>query len=1791
MTPTPSNANASLKKLKAKRTSIKGSLTRLANWLDGNSEDVTTLNIVKTRQQALTDLYNQYDNVQSQIEEFDEAQEADRDSVEIDYYNTFSKFQDLIDSFTLPVTPRASSSTVAGAKIPELKIPTFNGDFSKWTSFFDIFSTLIIKNNTLSNVQRLMHLKGCLTGEPLNLISNLQLTSSNFQIAIQTLSDRYSNNLITINCHIKALLELPSLVKLNAQNLRDFVTAIKQNVEALKGLNVPVDQWDLLLIYINSQKLDYNTRRSYELERDRSVLPTLDGFLNYLENRCIALECLNFETLNVSKDKEKPKPRNFQSHPHSQSYHVTAESHKNEKSFEKKCLYCDKLNHTLYSCLKFKELSYFDRKNFVQAKQLCFNCLGSKHSSENCNSQYTCMLCKRRHHSLLHNSENSSRSQRNPPRNNSNNYTQNVSQNRHASAVAVLDHVTPNNTSFNPPGDPSAAAPQTYYSTQTGHVTSHSYHSANNVQVLLATAVVTLEGRNGDKINAKALLDSGSQSSLITGRLAERIGRQTYSSTVHISGISNSNIYSNKMIDISVKSKSNAGQSFTVSCSILENITCPLPQTLIDIKKLNLPQNIILADPEFFKPSNIDVLLGADIFFELITHGSIDLGQGLPILFNTHLGYVIGGKLFHNVVRSHLNIPTRVSCFAQASPHDTNSNLESLIENFWKIEDCENLKTPTPSENHAEEIFKTTTKRLENGQFQVEWPLINSDAFLKLGNSFGQASNRFFSLEKKFANNKNLFMEYKKFIDDYLDKDYATIVPLKLENAFSQNKYFLPHHCVIREESKSTKLRVVLDASMKTTTGYSLNDIVLKGFQVQPELYDILLRFRAFNYVLTTDIQKMFLQIRINPEQRFLQNILWRETPSDDLKCLELSTVFFGNKSSPFLATRCLLELAGQEMDAYPLASDALLKQCYMDDILAGVNSQSDLYVLKDQLSSLLQKAGFSLHKWCTNLASLENLFKYDPGTSQPENYEIKMENVSSKVLGLNWKPALDIFVISPPTLDNTGPYTKRKVLSIIASMFDPLGFVSPVIVLAKIIMQKIWISKLEWDDVLSENLLNEWVKFLKYLPALNNLKIPRSLKLDKKIGRVELHGFSDASARAYACCLYFRVIYEDKSISCNLICAKTRVAPIKKNLSIARLELCGCLLLSKLTKRVLQILEGSVAISGINLWSDSQVCLCWIKSSPSRWTVFVSNRVTEIQSLVTDSQWRYVPTEKNPADFASRGLLPNKMENCSLWWKGPDFLYDLQVNLDTFKSLLDNKNFELLEEKQISLVTVNNEYCSEFWDTLFEKFSSYSRLNRVVAYLLRYFDNYLQRHEKNLGPLTVDELKKAQVVILRQVQKKHFPREFSDLKSGKPIRDKNIFSLNPFVDEVGLIRVGGRLSNASVSYDQKHPILLPSKDPVVHLLMQKEHISLLHAGAQTVLFNFRTKFWPLGGLRAIKKIIKSCVVCFQFNAKSAQQIMADLPRDRVTPTRVFAKVGVDFGGPLLIRSSRLRKAPSQKCYIAVFVCMVSKAVHIELVSALSTEAFILTLKRFVARRGCPDIIFSDNATNFVGTRNHLRDLYTLFKNKNHTTEIEVFLSTKLIEWKFIPPRSPHWGGLWEAAIKSAKHHIHRIVGNSNLTFEELSTVLAQIEAILNSRPLLPLSDDPTDLNFLTPGHFLVGHNLTAVPEHNLCDISPNRLSSWQHCTKLQQDFWKKWSVDYLNRLQNRPKWLQPSANLNLNDLVLLKEDNLPPLNWRRGRVIELFPGTDGKVRVVKVQTREGNFLRSITKICPFPKQ
>ncbi|XP_008179837.1 uncharacterized protein LOC103308371 [Acyrthosiphon pisum] len=440
---------------------------------------------------------------------------------------------------------------------------------------------------------------------------------------------------------------------------------------------------------------------------------------------------------------------------------------------------------------------------------------------------------------------------------------------------------------------------------------------------------------------------------------------------------------------------------------------------------------------------------------------------------------------------------------------------------------------------------------------------------------------------------------------------------------------------------------------------------------------------------------------------------------------------------------------------------------------------------------------------------------------------------------------------------------------------------------------------------------------------------------------------------------------------------------------------------------------------------------------------------------------------------------------------------------------------------------------------------------------------------------------------------------ELTNLSRQQNVRtNSQLAGLNPFIDEKGILRVGGRLKHSELGYNMKHPIILPKNQSFTTMIINQVHLHNLHSSLSVTMTLFGQRYWIIHNRSSVKKVLHNCIKCYRFRKATCHQLMSNLPTSRITPATAFERVGVDFAGPSNVKSI-LRCPTFTKSFLALFICLTTKAVHLEKVDGLSTEDFIPTLRRFIARRGHPSIISSDNGTNFTGTNNKLCELYKLVQKPDHQNSVTLFCQSKEIQWKFIPPASPYHGGLWESNIKSAKGILNKVTGDMCFTAEELNTLFCQIEAILNSRPLQAVSMDTTDYSDLTPGHFLIGicqaalstgRPLLALPEPELTEVPMNRLTRWNLIQQLQQGFWKRWTSVYLCTLQNRPTWRFTQPNLQVGNLVIVKGIQTSPTQWPLARITQLLPSkSDGQVRVVKLRTTAAVLTRPITKLIKLP--
>lgn len=883
---------------------------------------------------------------------------------------------------------------------------------------------------------------------------------------------------------------------------------------------------------------------------------------------------------------------------------------------------------------------------------------------------------------------------------------------------------------------------------------------------------------------------------------------------------------------------------------------------------------------------------------------------------------------------------------------------------------------------------------------------------------------------------------------------------------------------------------------------------------------------------------------------------------------------------APFLALRVMQQLIEDEGEKYPLAISTLTEGRYVDDIFGGADTVQETQEIVQQVRNLCMAGGFPLKKWISNEPSvLQSISSADQLLSSTITID---KNTIVHALGMNWNPISDEFQFTWK-IPKESKITKRTILSTIARFFDPLGLVAPVVINAKIFIQQLWANQLGWDDPLSIELSTQWTDLIQSFHEMNLMSIPRWLQTVHS-NPCEIHGFCDASQRALAAVVYIVSKDSNDKIRTALLCSKTKVAPIKR-LTIPRLELSAAVLLTKVVHHVLQKFE--IKKPSVHLWTDSAITHTWINNHPSRWKEFVYNRVCFIQETLPVAKWHFVSGKENPADCATRGLTPTQLAKHSIWWSGPKWLQQPSSawpNCSTIPEINDN-----LEERPIKTMTTSIINQFEPIKNLVHKYHDLTRLIRITA-LCKRFILRLQKKAANTKtePITVQELYDAKFYWVKLTQQSAFKQEIKQLSRGEHLANSNpLVRLTPFIDSQGILRVGGRLESSNLSFGAKHPAILPRDTPLTKMIIDQAHRKTLHGGIQKTLSFILDEFWIIGGRTAVKSIIWKCVRCARFLQIRGQQLMGQLPVHRVTPSRPFLHSGIDYAGPIYLKTWRGRNAREYKAYIALFVCESTSAIHLEIVTDYTIDAFIAAYKRFTARRGICATLRSDCGTNFKGADSELRNLFSA--TSTQLGPLATLLANNGTQWLFNPPSAPHFGGKWEAGVRSMKHHLHRVIGEQRLTYEEMNTFLTQVEAVLNSRPLCPLTEDPDDLSVLTPGHFLIGGPINVIPEPSLEDIQISRLSRWQLLRRMTDDFWIKWSKEYLQKYQPIYKWNQPTPEIQPESLVLVMDERYPPSKWPLGRILEVHPGNDGHVRVVTVKTATSTLKRPITKLRLLP--
>ena len=865
------------------------------------------------------------------------------------------------------------------------------------------------------------------------------------------------------------------------------------------------------------------------------------------------------------------------------------------------CPLCKNEKHPLYVCARFKALSHDKMMAVLKENKLCLNCLRSGHFVKQCRSIHHCRKCQKPHHTLLH---------------------------------VDVDQASQNKSTPTPSPTPTPSSSKP--------VTSHAAASLTP-DTLLMTCRVLVESPDGFTMEARALLDSASSASFVSERLAQTLCLPRSRQNTRISGVAGITHASplQSIATLRLSSKRPPYKKMEISMIVVPRVTCDLPlhPVTFDQSWTHL-DDLHLADPDFGRPGKIDLLLGVDVFAATLLQGRRSGTPGSPNAFETEFGWVLAG------------------CLDETNPdlvttHHVSVASDDLLRRFWEIEERPNTDATCLSTEERSVIqhFKETHYRNQDGRFVI--PLPRKPHVKPLGESRSQAVRRFLSLERSLCSSGQ-FEVFREVIEEYFQMGHAESVPTAELEKSQEAVFYLPMHAVRKESSTTTKIRAVFDASAKSSSGVSLNDLLLVGPTVHSPLIDVLLRFRFHRIALTTDVSRMYRAVELTPSDKDLHRFVWRNEPTKDLRDFRMNRVTFGVSASSFAANMAVKQNALDLALEYPQAAAVVEKSFYVDDGLTGADSIQEAIQLQKQLQDLFGRGGFLLRKWNSNQPDvLQHLPPELRDTNQTQTLPSQEEY--TKTLGIEWNTTTDHFRLTISNLPTVDVVTKCVLVSDVAKTFDALGWFSPAIIKVKILMQRLWELKIDWDDPLPAEIHAVWSQWRTELKCLSGKHIPRCYYPDGvNVVAVELHGFSDASENAYSAVVYLRLTDSVGEVHTSIVMSKTKVAPIKR-LTIPRLELCGAHLLSQLLYHIQQVFN--IPLNCIYAWTDSTVVLNWLVGTPRRFKTFVGNRVSHIVELVSPDRWSHVNGTDNPADCASQGLFPSELLEHDLWWNGPEWL------------------------------------------------------------------------------------------------------------------------------------------------------------------------------------------------------------------------------------------------------------------------------------------------------------------------------------------------------------------------------------------------------------------------------------------------------------------------------------------------------------------------------------------------------
>ena len=1264
----------------------------------------------------------------------------------------------------------------------------------------------------------------------------------------------------------------------------------------------------------------------------------------------------------------------------------------------------------------------------------------------------------------------------------------------------------------------------------------------NESTVVYPTVVVTVNG-----IKCRALLDTCAGSCYASSELVKiaklnlvRQEEKAIEMMLHTA---------RKRVNIYGATVSSTSGDFTLPVELNEVdkpalLTVPNPQLQKLIQNFSHLNGVNVNDHSTKDELPIHIVLGTGEFTKIRTPTAPRVGEvGQPTAEFTKLGWVVMSPGKEDLSRTYL----------------TNAHPVCDYEQLCKLDVLGLQEREEETDESVYQKFRDQLRRDDNGRYETD--LLWKETKKPLNSNEKGSIARLNNLKKRFNSNPKLYQACDDIIQQQLVDGIIEVASEKITGPV----FYMPHKPVVKDLAESTKVRIVFDASARENAqSASLNDSIEVGPPLQNLLWEVVVRNRLYPVTLLGDMKQAFLQIGIRNSSRDALRFHWYDQKTGKTTVYRFCRLPFGLGESPFILGAAVKEHLLFEKSSKNAPIDIIEKideDLYVDDLTSGDVTVEGAQKLKSVATESFRRAGFELHKWNSNAPELEEQDTISGSADQSfAKEQLGVARKDNKILGIYWMKVEDAIGIKIPDTVAKVVYTKRGILVFLASIYDPLGIISPCTLVGKVLFRDACDFKLDWDDELPEKLRTRFSEWIRRLPQV--FTIPRSIPTFREpIEGVELHVFGDASIVGVSAVLY-AVVKQASGTSQGLIASKSRLA--KKGLTIPRLELVACHMAFNLLANARKALSR-LPLGDSYAWTDSTVVLHWVKSQ-KEYKPFVNHRVKKMRSI-RGIELNYVNTKENPADIGSRGCHGDEIPQ--FFPRGPNWLSDKSrwpKQVDVSES--SESEEEVKKVKEILAITTNppSDH-SPLQQEILKKHSLRMTL-RVLGWIRRFVSNCqlsAKGKERKCGYLSSNEITSQMHELIRASQNRSKElRNFTDHQN----------RLNLALDDSNILVCRGRLQGDS-------PIYLHPDTLLAEKLIQHAHLRTLHGGVGLTMTEIRMTYWIPRLRQLVRSHVRKCKWCRRFHAKPLSvPVPGFLPTDRSEGDTAFRVIGVDYAGPFVYKAGKKEK----KAYLLINACSLSRAIHLELLDDMTTDGFICSFKKFVARRGRPKTIYSDNAKTFQSAARWLKNIVT-------SEQLQGYLSESQMEWKMNLSRAPWWGGQFERLIRIVKQSLYKTIGRACLQRNELEEVILDLEINLNNRPLSYVEDD-IELPIITPNALMFG----ITPKHSLEDdvmsFSDRDLRKRaKYVQRCKEALWKRWRNEYVRGLREQHNMGAGTrkTQLAVGDVVTIlsekKEKNRS--QWKLGIVDQLFPGRDGVVRSVRLRAGKSYLDRPVQKLYP----